>query len=163
MKNLPTTIQGIKIPTDFRTWMKIGTIFSDDLLLFEKEQYCMLLLFGKSKISGSDNLLPDILDFYLCGVHLEGSNKPTPKTIDWMKDYTTVWADFLVHTGIDLDKADLHWWEFSALLDSLPTSSAIKQRIWIRGLDLSNFTGEERLHYERLKKAYSLEVFPCRR
>ena len=38
---------------------------------------------------------------------------------------------------MDLKTVSLHWWEFMALLESLPENATIKQVMGLRGMDLS--------------------------
>lgn len=60
--------------------------------------------------------------------------------------------------GIDLDRTDMHWWEFMALFGALPPDSRIKQTMSTRAIDLSRIKDTDtRAEYARQKRLVSLE------
>ncbi len=100
-----------------------------------------------------------VLWFYLAG-ELPDKDEPQPpeKMLDWAKDSAAIWADFRRTYGIDLSRTRLHWWEFRAMLASLPSDSQIKEALYWRGLDLSKVKDDEqRAEYARIKRRWALE------
>lgn len=81
-----------------------------------------------------------------------GAAIPKERILDWKIDSPTIWADFKIYAGIDLDKENMHWWEFMALFKSLPENAAIRDKMSIRGLDLSKIKDPQTREEYRIRK-----------
>lgn len=152
---LPNKILDRTIQTDFRKWLRFGIMWDSPLLPKEKYLLSLLNILGKVP-TGAEPYFIAIMDFYACGEKPKGQ-PAVERLIDWQVDAAAIWADFMLYGGIDLDTADLHWWQFMALLGSLPDEARIKQRISIRSIDLSRIKDPEtRAEYARQKEAVAL-------
>lgn len=158
LQALPTTILEQPIQTDFLWWMRnVGAVLDSSLFFSEKREVILLNIFGCIP-ADADTAFDAVIDFYLCGESAEGMPEPPEKLLDWTKDSLTIWADFKLYAGIDLDKADMHWWAFRALFASLPPDSRIKTIIGLRGLDLAKIEdSQQRAAYETQRRAVALE------
>lgn len=159
MLELPGMILGQEVPTDWLWWLKnVGYVLDSPLLWREKCDILLLNVFGRRLPAPEEECLQGILDFYFCGKTDTDASPPPERLLDWRKDALRIWGDFRVYTGIDLNAARMHWWEFMGIFDSLPPDSQIMTAIRYRGIDLSTIPdARERAHYARVKRAVALE------
>ncbi len=62
----------------------------------------------------------------------------TPRAYDFDKDAALIYSAFRTTYNIDLATVDfLHWWEFRALLFSLPDTTPMGRIIYYRTVDIS--------------------------
>lgn len=99
--------------------------------------------------------------FYACGEEPRGEPQ-RERLLDWEKDFDALWADYRLYYRVDLRRMRyLHWWEFTAMLRSLPGEAEIKRRISIRSMDLSQYRDPQvREAYRKAKEAYALDPPP---
>ena len=96
--------------------------------------------------------------FYRCGEEQREVRQTRERLLDWEKDSASIWADFKLYAGIDLDREKLHWWEFMALFESLPGDASIKHKIELRALDLSKINDNDtRSQYAEAKALVALD------
>lgn len=142
----------------------VGRVLDSSLLFDEKIELILQNVFGAVPLAAQEALCA-VMNFYLCGEQTT-PNEPAPpeQLLHWEKDSMRIWADFRIYVGIDLDTAQLHWWEFRALFASLPPESQIKRAIGLRALDLSQIEdARQRREYERQKRAVALDVIDYER
>lgn len=161
LKKLPKELNGKKIPTDHKTWMRFGHIWESPLLNEEKIRLSFRLLLNiepfQKKID-IDSWMDAFVWFYKCGEEAKESGYTGERLLDWEKDSASIWADFKLYAGIDLDKTLLHWWEFMALFQSLPKDAGIKQKISLRATDLSKIKDNDmRQEYAEAKALVALD------
>lgn len=159
MLQLPETIQGRRVPTDWLWWLKnVGYVLDSPLLWAEKHDILLLNVFGGVMPEREDEHLQGVLDFYFCGQLTEDAEPAPERLLDWKKDALRIWGDFRVYAGIDLKTARMHWWEFRAIFDSLPPDSQIMTAMRYRSIDLGTIPdAKERARYARLKRTVALE------
>lgn len=159
MLQLPETIQGQRVPTDWLWWLEnVGYVLDSPLLWAEKHDILLLNVFGGVMPEREDEHLQGVLDFYFCGQLMEDADPAPERLLDWKKDALRIWGDFRVYAGIDLKTARMHWWEFRAIFDSLPPDSQIMTAMRYRSIDLGTIPdAKERARYARLKRAVALE------
>lgn len=156
LMTLPCRILDRPIQTDFRKWLRFGVMWDSPLLPEEKYQLSLLNILGEIP-RDAERYFVAIMNFYACGEQPRGQPL-AERLVDWQVDAAAIWADFRLYGGIDLDKAELHWWQFMALLSSLPDTARIKQRISIRSIDLGKIKDPDtREEYARQKAAVSLD------
>ena len=156
---LPDTILGRPVPTDWLWWMKnVGCVLGSPLLWREKHDILLLNVFKKIPQDEAGHL-QGVLDFYFCGESAGKDEAPPPeRLLDWTRDFPHIWADFRLYAGIDLSAARMHWWAFQALFQSLPSDSWIKTAISWRGTNLNDITdAKERARYARIKQQWALD------
>lgn len=132
-------IHGIeyKIKTDYRTWLR----------LMDTSDYKSLFIGKVPPLS--KELIQEIQRFISRGEDSKGEEDSSP-IIDFKLDADYIYSSFLQAYGINLLKADMHWFEFIALFKSLPEETIMRKIIEYRQYDGKD---EELL---RLKRAWAL-------
>ncbi len=147
-----------EIYTDFRRWIQVET------LLFEEKGDFV------NKISALLSLcyptLPETLEHAICGIakfyagdeiSVKRSSSGKKPIYSFVQDEVLIYAGFYQQYGIDLTKADLHWWQFKALLAGLSEETKLMQVLHFRSVDLSAIKNlEEKKFYRRMKDLYKL-------
>lgn len=146
------------------TWFQIGIqmyLVSEDAKLadFEKTQIIAELLFP-------DKLPPleerqECIVWFLNGWCHDRSPKEKKKRrlLDFNKDQWRIYADFRQIYGVNLNEADLHWWEFMGMLWNMPQrQSSFLQVIEIRQKKITAKMGkEEREAIKQAQYIYGLD------
>lgn len=92
----------------------------------------------------------------------QGTSSRSKQIYSFTHDAPLICAAFLAQYGIDLTKADLHWWLFRALFEGLTDENKICKVMEIRSVDLSKIKDkEQKAHYRRLKRIYRLPDLRC--
>ena len=148
-----------EINTDFRVWMEISEIFSEENISpADKIIKIFSLIFTSSVLPSSvDEAIKSIGEFlspFSSPSEERGSGGNT--AFSFSHDGGLIYAAFLSQYGIDLTSAHLHWWRFLALffaLDSCKFTEIVK----IRTLDLSTIKDTDQKRFIRkLKRLYRL-------
>lgn len=148
-----------KINTDFRVWMEISEIFSEESISpADKIIKIFSLIFTSSVLPSSvDEAIKSIGEFlapFSSGSEEKGKGGNT--AFSFSHDGGLIYAAFLSQYGIDLTSAHLHWWRFLALffaIDSCKFTEIVK----IRTLDLSTIKDTDQKRFIRkLKRLYRL-------
>lgn len=162
LDRLPTEYEGYPIDTDFGIGIQIMQVLEDEELS-RNEQIVMALslLFGDNKEN-----MPDIetmvngLMWFLFGWNHDNNVKKgdSEKVTDWDVDQWRIYSAFRQYYRINLQTDNLHFWEFMALLTTLPDDCAYARVADIRGKKLTkNMSKEEKEAYRRLKEVYALK------
>ena len=104
-----------------------------------------------------------VLEFYLCGKQAE-DGKPSGKNGKRCYDYSEDWKYFIAafrqQYGIDLNTAQLHWWEFSALFAGLTDETELVKIMQIRCTNLKDISDKkERERIKKLQERYTLKQY----
>jgi len=62
--------------------------------------------------------------------------------IDFDFDANEIFCSFMAEYGINLLREDMHWYEFYALLNGLPSECALNRKIQLRFADLKGYRGK---------------------
>lgn len=150
-----------RVYTGYRNWIKMELAMNDARL--SPEQRAVRLL---SLCYPPDGLPPDIsaafdmlMEFYRGGEAQEsqgGEEKTAGKPVySFLEDGNLIYSEFFLR-GIDLQKTDLHWWQFKALFSRL-LGTPYKEIVGYRAMDLSGIKDkQQRRHYARMKAAFRL-------
>lgn len=87
-----------------------------------------------------------------------GAPKPEqtgPAAYDFAVDAGVIYAAFYREYGLDLSRAELHWWQFRALLEGLITHS-FQQRVGYRVGDLGELEAKQRAKALRMRQLYAI-------
>lgn len=117
------------VNTSFRIGVQLSLLFEDDEVTERERQYYMIvLLFGND--DGSIREFPqnpddfsECLEWFMSGWH---HDNPSPqkehneKVMDYFVDQGRIYADFRHVYGVNLNEADMHWWEFQWMLWNMP-------------------------------------------
>jgi len=148
------------IYTDFRRWIQI------EVLLFEEQGSFVSKLPEMLRLCYP--ILPDTLEEAIHGIteFYSGGSKQKKKSFkgkgqalySFVQDEALIYAGFYQQYGIDLVKADLHWWQFKALFEGLSEKTLMTQVMQYRAVDISSVKNpEEQRFYRRMKELYRLE------
>lgn len=142
----PTEILGVPVETDFKKWLKIGSILqSRDVHGFEKPQIVLRSVFTDDELAGLDALeaFTACVDFYNCGAEDRGLSPPKEDPYNWERDSIAIWGGFYAYYNrMDLDRRKMHWWKFMTLFNNLPSDSQIKRLLQVRGEDEGDYSGK---------------------
>lgn len=165
LDDLPTEYEGFPICTDFDIGIQIMQVLEDDELSQQERLGIALSLLYIAEGNDEKPLpLPDVrtavngLMWFLTDWNHD-NNKAEDKTkvTDWDIDQWRIYSGFRQHYGINLQTDRLHFWEFMALLTTLP-ECAYTRVVDIRSKKLTNkMSKEEKSMYARLKEVYALK------
>ena len=173
INKLPTEFDGIKINTSFRRVCQFEILMQDkELSNEEKIRISLHLFFDLKTIEGHkiEELISAILKLYTCNykkdkekVKKEISNNKIKQKENIQRIYSFEYDDFYIFSaflqqyGINLQKEDMHWYEFKSLFDGLTEDTKFIKIIQYRSVDLSDIKDKEmRKFYIKQKKIYKL-------
>ena len=143
-----------KINTDFRVAIKCNEIAQDETIGdLERALGIIYTLFGEEGISileDQEKLLKMALKYLSCGEEIEDT-KEKPD-MDFIQDYSYIKTSFRSDYGINLDKENMHWWEFMDLMNGLSNSELGNCCILNRIRNLRNFDTKDIKDQKELEK-----------
>lgn len=160
---LPTDYEGLKIETNFRSFILFELLMQDNKLTTEEKIYLSLNLFYENQPKDIKKAIEGILWFYAMG----NNNKKNKKSEEQNKKnniysfehdanliYSAFWHDY----RLNLNKIEyLHWWEFKSLFEGLNEENKICKYMEYRSIDLSKIKDkEQKKHYKKLKQLCAL-------
>jgi hypothetical protein len=163
-QGLPEEIDGVTIYPDFRNMIRFEAILQDETMSESEKCYAGLRqLFEKLPPGGTGHAMDRLLWFYTCGkLDSAEAQKKKPahggRAYDFEQDAGCIYAGFLQAYQIDLTEIPyLHWWSFAALLENLPSDTAMAQRMQLRLMDVSQIKDNRlREKYAAQKRAVAL-------
>lgn len=78
-----------------------------------------------------------------------------PRAFDFSQDADVIFSAFWERYGIDLNRADMHWWQFMALLEGLYTYG-FSERVGFRVADLSGLDAKSRTRLLKKRSQFSI-------
>ena len=163
-----STPNNYKIKTSYKQGIKFELLMQDNELSKEKQVELALNLFYYKKdlkeIHTEQELqtrIEDIIWFYKCGKEEKTSqnneNKKEKQIYSYVFDADKIYSAFIQQYNIDLQKTNLHWWQFRSMFESLADETQIVEIMGYRAMDLSKIKDkEERKRYRKLQKLYAL-------
>lgn len=103
-----------------------------------------------------------VIGFYLCGnaEGLKTASKSDKRCYDYGEDWKYFIAAFRQQYNIDLNTAQLHWWEFSALFAGLTDDTELIKIMQIRCTDIKSISDKkERDRIKKLQERYALKQY----
>lgn len=151
--DLPDTIEvdgkSYLIKTDFREWLKFAKLVEDKGTTLADLIYLFVDDFPQTDFS------KELVEFFVNENPLPNYTGASSEPIlDYLIDSEYIYASFMAVYKIDLICADLHWWQFKALLIGLPDDSKIKEIMGMRSYKKSDKKPEKVA--EENKRAWSL-------
>lgn len=161
---LPETIDGVPIYADYRNMIRFEQILDDDGLTdVQKTMLGVSQLFDELPPGGIERAVDRLQWFYSRGKAAseedgQQGGKKAVRAYDLTYDAPCVYAAFRQAYQTDLTEIPyLHWWAFLALLENLPDSTAMAQRMQLRTMDVSKVKDKKmREHYKALQKQVAL-------
>ena len=168
---LPTDYEGLKIDTNFRSFILFELLMQDSSLKKEEKIMLALNLFFEDK--GFENAeeikkaIKGILWFYTLGKSEDKKEiKKKEKTVEKKQkaiysfeyDANLIYSAFLSQYRLDLNEIEyLHWWKFKSLFEGLNDENKICEIMGYRAVDLSKIEDKKQKdHYRKLKNRYAL-------
>lgn len=157
----------IEIPfnTDFRNAILFEILMQNPQISKKAKIIKALELFYPvpQKIKDIKKAIQDIVWFYSCGK----SEKNDEETISNVKknkqiysfeyDSDLIFDAFLSQYGDNLQKINMHWWEFKAKFNGLNSTNKIVEIMEYRSIDLSKIKDKkQRDHYRKIQETYKL-------
>ena len=162
------TPNGYKIKTSYKQAIKFELLMQDNT--FDKNEQIKLALnmfYDEEElrnIKTSEEIkkrIEDIIWFYKCGKEektslKKGKNKQK-QIYSYEFDDNKIYSAFIQQYNIDLQKQDLHWWQFKTMFECLTNSTQIVQIMEYRAMDLSKIKDKNmKKQYKELKAIYEL-------
>ena len=156
-KNLNICGEDIEIRSDFKTWIKFTLICQKKIGAKEVAKILALIFLRLPK--RLDKAMEAVFNFYV-PKKLSKSKKnviPAKKIYDFEIDSELIYSAFMQQYGIDLTTADLHWWQFKALLDGLNEETQFVKVLQYRSMDISQIKDKNQKNfYMNMKNIYKL-------
>lgn len=148
------------VHTDFRNWIQFEIVFSGDRM--DESKFMKMLELCYIDLPPSlGGAVQSMFWFYTGGDNGEKKNAPESEkkrqiySFEFDADY--IYAAFLTQYKIDLQTADLHWWQFKSLFKSLDNNNKICKIMEYRAVDLSQIKDkEQKKFYRKMKALYRL-------
>lgn len=160
----PQMWNGYPVNTDFRTGVQIYQIFNDPELSNNEKimETCELLFPG---IMPQEEEIQECIEWFLTGWYKDGkaSKSDKKKVFDFDIDQWRIYSAFLLQFHIDLNIADLHYWEFMGLLSTLEECAFTRiNEIRQKKID-SKMSPETKKALHELKKIYAIDAAPAQK
>ena len=144
-----------KLRLDFRNVLRmIDTLARDDLLP-EAREYLALRCITRPR-GNTRALMTAVLELLF-----PARGESTEKIMDYTQDADLIRAAFLQCYGINLYRDKLHWFEFSALLASMPEGSRYSEILSIRARPMpapTKYNADERAWLAKAKAQYAVKL-----
>lgn len=150
-----------KINTDFRVALKCDEVYRDETIgTCEKNLAIIYLLLGDDGLNASDDyeeILKLLVRYLLRDKDVEDIDTDEEPSMSYKQDVGYIKASFMSDYNIDLDKVEMHYWQFFDLLQGLTENSILNRVRMIREEPLSGKKGKEREQWEKAKKQVALK------
>lgn len=163
---LPQEYEGLKINTNFRSFILFELLMQDNKLN-EKEKVAISLNLFYEDLQPKDykKALDGIIWFYTNGKNtkekkqVQTVEKKNKKLIySFEHDADLIYSAFLSQYSIDLNEIEyLHWWKFKSLFEGLNDENKICQYMSYRAMDISKIKDkEQKKYYKDLQRKVAL-------
>lgn len=144
-------VGGINVPirTDFRVWLMLEQLLDDTEVDGNERIMLALSLCFEDIPEDIDEAVHALIWFYRGGQPEDKrltkmAERSQPKRVyDIDQDAEYIYSAFLQSYGIDLTTANMHWWQFRALLRSLPESCLFCKIMGYRSISLSSIKDKD--------------------
>lgn len=153
---------------DFRTSILFCLLMQDTELTEEEKILQGLQLYYPVIPPNIEEAYKKILFFYSRGKDIEDNKKVrqgkrifkrnSNRAFDFEEDADLIFSAFMTQYSINLNRDNLHWWEFMSLFNSLKDDNEIVKIMNYRTIDINTIEDKkERKTYKQLQDYYSLE------
>ena len=157
-------IDGVRHAIDpgFRAMVRFELMMQDNTLSDESKIIRGLCAFYVDRVP--DNVgkaVERLIWFYRCGGQEAGSTKQTGRAAmraySFEHDADMIYAAFFDQYGIDLQQADLHWWQFKAMFRALRNDNEFVKIMGYRSMDIPDgMSREQKEFYRKMKELHKL-------
>ena len=169
LDQLPTAIRidGIDYPinSDFRTSLDIILAFEDPELTIQEKYLILVTRLYKETPENKLEALKKGVKFLNGGQDPDPDQEPDTgiRTYSFNKDAALIYAAFRQSHGVDLQAADLHWYQFLALWMDIGQDTAIANLISLRHrIKTGKASKEERKAAQEIGPAFDIEDIDTR-
>ena len=153
-------IDGAEYPiyTDYRNWIKIDLILSDNKANPIEALSKAVILCYKVLPPNLKEAVNAMLEFYR-GRKQEGKSetKASKAVYSFEHDSEYIYSSFLSQYNIDLTIENMHWWKFKALFSSLDSECMFSKVVQYRSINLNSVKDkEQKKFYRKMKRLYAL-------
>ena len=163
LDKLPTEHEGLKIETNFRSFILFELLMQDRNVEKKDKIILALKIFYKEIPQDIKKAVDVIIWFYTRGNVDNKSGKKVAKSgkekiYSYEHDSNYIYSAFWHDYRLDLNEIDyLHWWKFKSLFEGLNDENMICQIMGYRSVDLSKIKDkDQRNKYKKLKSKYAL-------
>ena len=165
--NLPEEIicsgKGYPVFTDFRAWIEIERVLFEKEGNFADKLPTLLTLCSRTLPETLAEAVNGMAAFYAGGAPRYRADKRKRcfrRLYSFSQDASLIYAGFYQQYGMDLTKAQLHWFQFKALLAGLSEDTQFVRAMHYRAVDVSSLKSkEQRQFYRRMKELYRLRDY----
>lgn len=163
--DLPTTVlidhTEYKIETDFKACLRTILAFEDNTLT-PQEKYIVLLT-NLFPVIPTDTQYAVVEAMRFLNGGDEHEEKESPRVYSFAKDARFIYAAFKQTHGIDLNSAQLHWWQFLALFMDLGQDTTFCQLTALRKrIKTGKATKEEKQAAREMGDLFDIEEIDTR-
>ncbi len=160
---LPTEYEGLKVNTNFRSFILFELLMQDRQLSKKEKIMLSLNLFYDPIPQDLKKAIDGIVWFYTRGKEIKQSgnreekvNKKKIYSYEYDADY--IYTAFLDQYRLDLNEIDyLHWFKFKAMFDGLKSDNKICEIMGYRAIDINKIKNkDEQKKYKKLQKEWAL-------
>ena len=162
---LPTEHEGLKINTNFRSFILFELLMQDNELKKEDKIILTLQLFFDKPPKDIKKAIDVILWFYRGGEDEKESkskkneqNKRKKQIYSYEHDSKLIYSAFLDQYRLDLNEVDyLHWFKFKSLFEGLKSDNKICEIMGYRAVDINKIKNkDEKKKYQKLQREFAL-------
>ena len=162
LDKLPTEYEGLKIDTNFRSFILFELLMQDKKVSEEDKIALALNIFFKEIPKDIKKAIDGILWFYSRAYKNQNKKREGKSSrnniYSFEHDANYIFSAFWHDYRLDLNEIEyLHWWKFKSLFECLNDENRICQIMGYRAVDLSKIKDKERKDkYKKLKEQYAL-------
>lgn len=150
------------INTDFRTWINFELILTDSQIDQNTKILTIIEIILIDEIIASEikSIFEALFSFYFIGQDYKNDTKKetSEEAYNFQVDWKYIYPAFMQQYNIDLFEANLHWWQFKALFDSLHEDTQFIKVVGYRTMKLEKIRDrDQRAIYSKLKKQYAIK------
>ena len=163
---LPSVVEigGREYPvfTDFRAWLEFETLCMDEEIELEDKLLNMVDWYEcqEDMPNTLEEAIVGLLWFFRCG-NIQSEDKAKERMSkakhvqpDMKKCLPLIYAAFRQCYGIDLYSANLHWWEYRALLEALPQGTRFADVLSLLAAPVGKETKEQKAYREEVRESF---------
>ena len=162
LDKLPNEYEGLKIETNFRSFILFELLMQDKNVSKEDKVALAIKIFYKETPKDIEKAINGIIWFYCRGdknVDTKKDEKNKKEHIySYEYDANAIYSAFWHDYRLDLNEIEyLHWWKFKSLFEGLNDENRICEIMGYRSIDLSKIKDkDQKKKYKDLKKKYAL-------
>lgn len=160
---LPTEYEGLKVNTNFRSFILFELLMQDRQLSKKEKIMLSLNLFYDEIPKDIKKGIDGIVWFYTKGKEIKESgnnskNDNKKRIYSYEYDADLIYTAFLDQYGIDLNEIEyLHWFKFKAMFEGLKSDNKICEVMGYRAIDINKIKNkDEQKKYKKLQKEWAL-------